>query len=403
MKFSELYESEFKIDTPEFKHLLTPGVTSLGNLFRKNNYDLRIVGGAVRDLVIGKEPKDIDFATDATPQEMIEIFEKNNVHYIPTGLQHGTITAVIDKEPFEITTLRVEREHTGRHATVDFTRSWEKDAERRDLTINAMSLGLDGTLYDYFDGVKDLKQGKIHFVGDPDQRIKEDYLRILRYFRFHGKFDKTEAEKETKVAIKRNADGLKQISGERIWMEIKQILSGKHTHRILEEMKELGVSQIIGLPVRNVNGVSIAKKHTNNPITILSVMLNTDAEVETLAKKWKWANPEKMLASFLVENKFNPFNFDIAQNMIVDKAKVEHVTELARIKGQANLVHRIENWQVPVFPVSGNDLLELGFKKGIELGNTLKTMRERWKQSRFTLSREDLLRTLQNTDKSKTK
>ena len=153
-------------------------------MFSSEGYSIRLVGGVARDLLLGHQPKDIDLATDCTPENMVQIFEREGLHYIPTGLQHGTITVHINKVNYEITTLRIDHVTDGRHAIVQYTSEWSKDAERRDLTINAMSLSFDGTLYDYFNGMEDLKKKKVRFVGNARERIKEDYLRILRYFRY---------------------------------------------------------------------------------------------------------------------------------------------------------------------------------------------------------------------------
>lgn len=172
-----------KLDRPEFHSVFTPELQTLANLFKKYNYELRIAGGAVRDILMGKQPKDLDFATDATPQQMKEMFTKEEIRMInEKGEKHGTITARInDKENFEITTLRIDVLTNGRHAQVEFTKDWKLDANRRDLTINSMFLDLDGKLYDYFYGYDDLQKKRVVFVGDADTRIREDYLRILRY------------------------------------------------------------------------------------------------------------------------------------------------------------------------------------------------------------------------------
>ena len=166
-----------KLDTPHFRALLTPELQKLESLFRSNGYGFRLVGGVVRDLLLEQPAKDIDIATECTPDDMITIFMQNGIRYIPTGLQHGTVTVHLNSTDYEITTLRVDKETDGRHATVDFTKDWRLDALRRDLTINAMSLELDGTLYDYFGGQQHLAERKVAFVGDARTRIQEDYLR----------------------------------------------------------------------------------------------------------------------------------------------------------------------------------------------------------------------------------
>ncbi|XP_013383697.1 CCA tRNA nucleotidyltransferase 1, mitochondrial-like [Lingula anatina] len=174
-----------KIDTPEFRALFTPELLKLESLFKSYQHELRIAGGAVRDLLMGKTPHDVDFATTATPEEMKTMFEKEKIRMINAkGEEHGTITARInDKENYEVTTLRIDVVTDGRRAKVEFTRDWQLDANRRDLTVNSMFLGFDGTLYDYFNGKEDLEQRRVKFVGNAEERIQEDYLRILRYFR----------------------------------------------------------------------------------------------------------------------------------------------------------------------------------------------------------------------------
>lgn len=173
-----------KLNTSEFHCIRSAELLRLEQLFSSNGYTLRVVGGAVRDLLLNRPPKDIDLATDCTPDEMVKLFEAAGMRYIPTGLQHGTITVHTCEGDYEITTLRVDRVTDGRHAVVDFTKDWEVDASRRDLTINAMSLSLDGSLFDYYNGQTHIAEQKIEFVDDAKKRIEEDYLRILRYFRY---------------------------------------------------------------------------------------------------------------------------------------------------------------------------------------------------------------------------
>ncbi len=174
-----------KIDTPEYWNLLTPSLIKLAELFRSNKYELRVAGGAVRDILMGNNPHDVDFATTATPEQVKQMLINANIRMINTnGEKHGTITARIDnKESFEVTTLRVDVVTDGRHAVVEYTKDWQLDASRRDLTINALFLDFDRNVYDYYNGIDDLKYRRIRFVGDPVECIPEDYLRILRYFR----------------------------------------------------------------------------------------------------------------------------------------------------------------------------------------------------------------------------
>lgn len=172
-----------RLDTPEFYSIFTPELRILSGIFKKYNYEIRIAGGAVRDLLSGLAPKDLDFATTATPDEMKSMFTTEAIRMVnDRGEKHGTITARInDKENFEVTTLRIDVATDGRHADVEFTKDWKLDANRRDLTINSMFLDFDGSVYDYFYGYDDLKKKRVAFVGDPGTRIREDFLRIFRY------------------------------------------------------------------------------------------------------------------------------------------------------------------------------------------------------------------------------
>ena len=237
-----------RLDTPHFKALLQTELLELESLFRSNGYDFRLVGGVVRDLLLGWKPKDVDISTNCTPERMMELLDRHKIRYIPTGLKHGTITVHMGRTDFEVTTLRVDKETDGRHAVVEFTGDWRLDALRRDLTINAMSLTTDGTLYDYFDGQKHLAEKRIVFVGDARQRITEDYLRILRYFRFYGRIvpDAARHESSTLEVIRELAPGLGKVSVERVWTELAKILTGNHAPRLAQLMYQLGVAESIG-------------------------------------------------------------------------------------------------------------------------------------------------------------
>lgn len=239
-----------KLNNELFHSLFTDELKFLHQLFIKHQHEIRIAGGAVRDLLLNKKPTDLDFATTATPVQMKAMFESESIRMINmNGEKHGTITPrILDKENFECTTLRIDVATDGRHAEVEFTKDWLLDANRRDLTINAMFLGFDGTVYDYFYGYEDLQQRKVRFVGDADARIKEDYLRILRYFRFYGKIadDADKHEQAIMKTISDNAEGLQKISGERIWMELKKILQGNFSFELMTKIIDCGLTRFIG-------------------------------------------------------------------------------------------------------------------------------------------------------------
>ncbi|XP_005110733.1 CCA tRNA nucleotidyltransferase 1, mitochondrial [Aplysia californica] len=396
-----------KLDTPEFHSLFTPELHALSALFTKYGHELRIAGGAVRDLLAGKVPDDIDFATTATPAQMKEMFTKEDIRMINSnGEAHGTITARInDKENFEVTTLRIDVVTDGRRAQVEFTQDWMLDANRRDLTVNSMFLGLDGTVHDYFNGVEDLKDQRIRFVGDPEQRIQEDYLRILRYFRFFGRLAKgpNDHEQVTVDAIKKNAGGLTRVSGERIWVEMRKILMGRMTASLLEKMIELGLGEHIGLP----NATNFAELQTVcertegasfNHMTRVSALLDEEADVYQLHQRNKMSNDELSLALFLVKHRRDEMGDDLlayCTDLHTDTSGKEtkvvgKIVELMKYCGKTETAEKFPTMELPQLPVKGHDLPKT-VPKGPKFAVTLNELRRIWKESRYTLSKEQLL------------
>lgn len=207
--------------------------------------DIRLVGGCVRDILSGGTPKDLDFCTPMLPDQIIREFECNGVNAYDLSNGHGTITATIEGEVVEVTTLRIDEETDGRFAKVKFIEDWQADAARRDFTINAMGMDRHGAIYDYFGGKVDLNLGIVRFVGDADERIQEDYLRIIRYFRFWQRYG-NDKDPFTDEAIARNVEGLKQVSIERVWSEFKK-LNYSGLNDVMDYMKELGVLDVVGL------------------------------------------------------------------------------------------------------------------------------------------------------------
>ena len=391
---TSLNENE-DLDTKAFNDILNPALEKLDNVFKKNKFEIRIVGGAVRDIALGKSPKDIDLATDATPDEMITMLDKANIRHKPTGLEHGTITAIIDGEPFEITTLRADVSTDGRHADVEFIRNWKEDAQRRDLTYNAMSLDFDGNLYDYFNGMDDLQDKVSNFVGDANERIKEDYLRILRYFRFQSKLDSPKWDKDTLVAIKDNAKGLPQISVERIWQEMGKLLVGNSVVDTLAYMGKTGVADVIQLPIKNAKKLN-DYKNNKNPIIALAILVDDT----TLANTWKLSNAEGQDLKFYVTHKNKPLTKEQAEHLVIDGMDKEDVINLLIIQKQDKLISYIEQFQTPEFPITGNDLIQHGMVPGPNLGDTLTKLKDLWKKSNYKLSADELLNAITTESKS---
>lgn len=366
------------------KSIITPAIRKLDKVFKKNQHEVRIVGGAVRDIALGKEPKDIDFATDATPDEMIAMLDKEGIRHIPTGIEHGTITAVIDGEDFEITTLRADTNTDGRHADVEFVRSWEEDAKRRDLTYNAMSMDIDGTVHDYNGGMDDLQDKVSRFVGDPEERIKEDYLRILRYFRFQSKLDSPKWDDATLNAIKDNADGMTGLSVERIWQEMGKLLMGSSAKEALEWMNKTGVSSKIGL-----EGINPAKLgEPTGPIIGLARMLDNSS----IARDWKMSNYDREMFDFLIKYKGENINPKQAQDMIIKGTSQDHLLAWANMHGKNDVYDAVHGFEQPDFPINGKDLLARGYVAGPNLGKMIDDLKDEWMKSNYKLSKEELLK-----------
>ncbi|XP_022217856.2 CCA tRNA nucleotidyltransferase 1, mitochondrial [Drosophila obscura] len=395
-----------KIDSPEFHGIFTPEVDSLVSLFKKYDYELRIAGGAVRDILMGIKPKDIDFATTATPDQMKEMFTKENVRMINAkGEKHGTITPRINgKENFEVTTLRIDVRTNGRHADVVFTTDWQLDANRRDLTINSMFLSFDGTVYDYFYGYDDLQQRRVVFVGDADIRIKEDYLRILRYFRFYGRIanDAQSHDVSTLAAIKENAEGLARVSGERIWSELQKIIVGNYGPQLVLQMHRCNLIQQCGLPVepnlkefqRLCDALDQFEK-PHYPILYMTGLIHSLEETMMLHERLKLSAFERDLALFItqqrerVDSEYTTLR-DYQKLCLQPYAKRDYVEQLLKYTRKVELYNQLKAWSTPIFPLSGNILKDHGLS-GKNLGTGLSLLRLMWADSDFQLTSDQLL------------
>lgn len=305
-----------------------------------------------------------------------------------------------------MTTLRIDVVTDGRHAQVEFTKDWETDALRRDLTINSMFLDLDGNLCDYFNGEADLRDKKVRFVGDATARIQEDYLRILRYFRFYGRIADDESAHETAnlTAIRQNAHGLQGISGERIWTEIKKIVKGRHLVEILKVMVELGMFPYIGFPENpNLEELELvwARCHDLNPdhMTIMASLLRSEEEVYKLHERVKMSKLELQTCSFVIRHREDDFGHDLfrhCKDIMCDTAGKEthvkeKVCELLKYLNHRDTLNTFTSWTPQKLPVNGLELINRGVKKGPLLAKTLDALRRKWKESDYTYTNEDLL------------
>lgn len=376
-------------------------------IFASLDNNARFVGGAVRDALLEKDAKDIDIATPFIPDEVTSRLEKHGIKVIPTGIKHGTVTAVIFGESFEITTLRRDVDCTGRHAEVEFTDNWEEDTARRDFTINAMSCSQDGEVFDYFGGLEDLQNGKVKFVGDAKTRCREDYLRILRFFRFFAYYGQMPVDLNALDACRELGNGIESLSGERIQAEMLKLLAAPNPIYSLQLMvqdnvmpfviSDITISHIVYLE----NLLVSAKKRSKNPILRLSALLCYNIEAANiLVARWKLSNFDKNRLLFLCdpENAIHISTDEKNAKKLLRSWGKENFLDIAMLgfaygmdEEMFNHLYALENWSIPDFPLKGKDLLPLGLEQGKKMGDFLKIAEEWWEENDYKASKQELL------------
>jgi len=369
--------------------------------------EARAVGGAVRDTLLGRAAHEIDFAVTLAPEKTSEALKKAGIKVVPTGIEHGTVTAVVDHKGFELTTLRRDVETDGRRAKVAFTDDWQEDAARRDFTINALYVDAAGKIYDYFDGRADLKAGRVRFIGDARLRIREDVLRILRFFRFYAWFGKGEADKEALEACRELAVLLPTLSFERVGREVIKLLAAPDPAYAWKLLKGAGALAHILPDAANIGRleslISTEKKYDVAPSAFarLAALLPKDGALAAkAAQRLKFSNKESeklqrlaVLPDMLV-GKLDPVPFR--------RALYEHGSAAAH---DAALLYAAENgaidldpalrvaaeWERPGFPIQGEDILKLGIEAGPKVGGILRTVEEWWAEKDFRPTRAECL------------
>ncbi len=358
----------------------------------------RFVGGCVRDGLLDRASTDLDIAIDQLPEDSMRLLEAVAIKVIPTGLKHGTITALAEGQHFEITTLRVDVETFGRHAKVAFTDDWQLDAARRDFTINAIYADRDGQLYDPVGGQADLAAGRVRFVGDAAQRIDEDKLRILRFFRFFALFGRGEPDAAALAACTAAAPGIADLSGERVRDETFKLLAAPDPLPSLELMAKAGVLQQV-LP----DGFDLAglARTDGDPLRRLSAIASAGAGA--LAARLRLSNQQASRLEFLMEPPAN-LSADISRpalrQLLYDHGP-ERIGDLALRQGVPNLIARINDATPPPFPLKGSDALALGMQPGPEVGERLRALEDAWRADDFAASRDELLAELANINQSR--
>ena len=379
--------------------------------------EARFVGGCVRKSLCGENIDDIDIATSLEPEEIKERLTKKNIKVIDTGISHGTVTAILNQKKFEITTLRKDILTDGRHANVQFTLNWEQDALRRDFTINAIYADIDGRIFDPLNGVSDLKNGKIKFIGSSGERIQQDYLRILRYFRFFTQYSKTDHDQDTIKSIKQNINGLNKISNERIFDELQKILSLKNVYSLFSrnQSKEIILNIFPQFKhherLSRINNLDGKLRNKYDKYLILALLIiDQSNNYEYFCHKYKTSNSIKKRFKNISKNFKDLENkkFYSEENIkkLIYLSNKDDVEDLLLFSACANnkiktsiiekLIDYVSICEIPKFPISGDYLKNYGYETGETLGNKLKLLEEKWIANNFVLDKRILEKSLKN-------
>jgi poly(A) polymerase len=389
----------------------TPEVRAIFHALNREGHEVRVVGGAVRNTLMGLPAGDVDFATTATPMQVKSLARKAGLKPIATGLKHGTITILVNGHPFEVTTLREDVETHGRHATVAFTRNWLSDAKRRDFTINALYADAEGRIYDPLGGLPDVQRRRVYFIGLAHERIREDYLRILRFFRFTAEYAEDGLDAAGFHAAIAERAGLAQLSAERVHAELWRILCSKTPMRALAPMSDAGLlTSILGgvVHLTYFERMAAIEAYLDLPcdpvrrIAALAIMIEEDAA--RLTTRLRLSNVEsarldgmaayrpiftrEMSEASAREQLYRLREGTYRDRVLIAWARAGNAVSDDKWRELYTLPDR---WQVPEFFLKGQDLLAAGVEKGPRVGETLRALEAKWIASGFAMSRDELL------------
>jgi poly(A) polymerase len=392
-----------------------PETRDVLSAFATASVECRFVGGCVRDALLGFPVSDIDIATPCPPEAVMDLLKKATIKAIPTGLKHGTVTAVIGEKHFEITTLRKDVSTDGRHAEVAFTDDWKEDAQRRDFTMNALYADANGTITDYFNGITDAQNGVVRFIGDARTRIEEDALRILRFFRFSARYAKGNLDEDSLAACEDKRALIDILSGERIQSEMFKLLVSDRAAEMLEIMR---VRQILwhALPIMCNPHILVKLQNLENkfgvvrsPIRSLAALIrskeneskiNHDDRLKYFYYRLKFSNQSLHLLRSL-SNPFTPpydiktaksFLRKIGKGLFIEEILISGALYDDYVTTLEPFIEMARSWIPPTFPVTGDDLIAAGYASGPSLGAELKRLETLWEESEYTLSKENLLK-----------
>ena len=411
-----IFSSKSDLSSKEISFLEITKTTRISDLFKViSNYnvlsEIRYVGGCVRKIINNEKFDDIDLATNLKPDEVKECLKNNNIDFFETGIEHGTITARIGEKNFEITSLRKDVSTDGRRAVVEFTNEWAEDALRRDFTINSIYADKEGNLFDPNDGVKDLKNGKIKFIGDPEKRVKEDYLRILRYVRFFLNYSKQEHQLIVKKIIKQNISGIVKLSKERLIDELKKLVISNGFINIGDDEF---CKEIVLLIFPQVKNIDIFKKLNKNYkseilkkdfIFLLSLLIIDETDnSEFFLYKFNMSNESKKRINFLKEiydksndkdifskNNLQKIFYFQGKSYLLDVIDFQLFRSNKRSYKLIELKKHFEKLEKPMFPIKAKIIMEkYNLKEGKELGQKLKYLENLWLENSFNISEKEV-------------
>jgi poly(A) polymerase len=364
----------------------------------------RAVGGCVRDALAGRAVHDVDVGAPWPPEEIARRLRGAGLKVFETGLAHGTVTAVLDRQPVEITALRRDVATDGRHAEVAWTTDWQEDAARRDFTINAMSCDAAGHLWDYHGGREDLAAGRVRFVGDAETRLREDYLRALRFFRFWARYGRGAPDAEAVAAIRGAVEGLRRrIAPERIWMELKRLLEAPDPTGALALMEETGIREAVlpeGADATVLGGLLRAGAPADPLLRLAALLPAETAAAEAVSRRLRLSGKERdtlvwlcgvsdpQLPAEMPDERFRQW---LATRDVGHAVQEAWLAEARDGADRSNLRARIASTPQPFFPLQGRDLLAAGMPPGPEVGRVLATVRDWWLAGGCTATREECL------------
>lgn len=393
-----------KLDPARVEWLRAIPVTRLMAALAKDGGEARFVGGAVRNTLLGRPVNDIDIATTLTPAAVLLRLKTAGIAAIPTGIDHGTITAIVDGKSFEVTTLRRDVATDGRHAVVNFTTDWREDAARRDFTINALYASVDGEVFDYHSGLADLAQGHVRFIGEATARIREDYLRILRLFRFQAWYGKGEIDSAALNAAAAEKSGLAKLSGERLQQEFLRLLEADNPTPMLRVMAATGILAEI-LPctlniarLEHLCAIDAANFFAPDPILRLAALQPADAAASAaIADRLKLSNKDRVrledlatanekIVSYLSIRELRRFLYRLGVARFRDRVFLRWAEDSKASNAIAwrALLALAEAWERPTFPLTGRDVMTAGVPEGPLVGRILAEVEDWWIDSDFT-------------------